>query len=238
MKGFKNLTILPVMILVAMLAFSVRLTGVFVGVQSLATQGSAYAAADQHEEKADAHADDEGAHMEEDIAQAHDEEGVYNEDVDEGDDEDLPVWRDAIEEDYGFENTKMDYLRDLDARRQILDAREGDLQAREALLQATEQEMERKYQELERVRSQIEVLLKEQEDAEKSQIMSLVKIYEGMKAKEAAVIFNTLDMDILLEVTKNMSERKASAVLAKMNPERAKALTVMLAEEKSLPSLQ
>lgn len=234
MKGFKHLTILPVMILVAMLAFSVRLTGVFVGVQTLAEQGSAYAAEQQHDAQED-HAPEgaDEAHIEEDVARSGDEDHVD----DGGAAEDIPVWRDAIEEDFGFENTKMDYVRDLDARRQVLDAREGDLQAREALLQATEQEMERKYQELERIRSQIEILLKEQEDAEKGQILSLVKIYEGMKAKEAAVIFNTLDMDILLDVTKNMSERKASAIIAKMNPERAKALTVMLAEEKSLPSM-
>lgn len=231
----RSLSILPMMILVAFLAFSVRLSSVFVGVQDLSRQGEVFAAAEakpdlgaEHEEDADAdHGQDDG----------HDEVEAHQDDHGDDFDESDVVWRDAIEEDYGFENTKMDYLRDLEERRKALEAREGDLRAREALLDATQQEMERKYVELKQIRNQIEVLLKQQEDEEQAQIMSLVKIYEGMKAKEAAAIFNTLDIDILLRVTMNMSERKASAILAKMNPERAKTLTVMLAEQKSLPSL-
>lgn len=243
MQGFKQFTILPMMIVVAMLAFSVRLTDVFVGVRSLAVQGSAYAAEDKAHDAGDAapeeHAEEQTDHDDEedhasDMSDDASQQEVAASDPDEGG---AIIWRDAVEEDYDFQNTKMDYLRDLEQRRQVLDERERDLQAREALLKATQQEMERKYIELNQIRNQIEVLLKNQETAEQAQIMSLVKIYEGMKAKEAAVIFNTLDLDILLQVTMNMSERKASAILAKMNPERAKTLTVMLAEQKALPSL-
>ena len=65
--------------------------------------------------------------------------------------------------------------------------------------------------------------------------MSLVKVYENMKAKDAAQIFNTLDMDILIEVMGRMSERKLSPVLAEMDPDRARSVTIFLAEQKSLP---
>ncbi|HCQ71319.1 MAG: flagellar protein FlbB [Alphaproteobacteria bacterium] len=231
----RSLSILPMMILVAFLAFSVRLSSVFVGVQDLSRQGEVFAAAEAKPDLEAEHEEDAGADHGQD--EGHDEVEAHQDDHGDDFDETDVVWRDAIEEDYGFENTKMDYLRDLEERRKALEAREGDLRAREALLDATQQEMERKYVELKQIRNQIEVLLKQQEDEEQAQIMSLVKIYEGMKAKEAAAIFNTLDIDILLRVTMNMSERKASAILAKMNPERAKTLTVMLAEQKSLPSL-
>ena len=223
------------MLTFAFLAFSVRLSSVFVGVQDLSRQGEVFAAAEAKPDLEAEHEEDTGADHGQD--EEHDEAEAHQDDHGDDFDESDVVWRDAIEEDYGFENTKMDYLRDLEERRKALEAREGDLRAREALLDATQQEMERKYVELKQIRNQIEVLLKQQEDEEQSQIMSLVKIYEGMKAKEAAAIFNTLDIDILLRVTMNMSERKASAILAKMNPERAKTLTVMLAEQKSLPSL-
>ena len=230
----RSFSILPMMILVAFLAFSVRLSSVFVDVQSLSQQGEAFAASEKTPAKEeDATSDAEGYGDEDTHADAH----APDSSDDAPHEEPEVVWRDAIEEDYGFENTKMDYLRDLEERRRALETRESDLQAREALLSATQQEMERKYVELKQIRNQIEVLLKQQEDEEQGQILSLVKIYEGMKAKEAAAIFNTLDIDILLRVTMNMSERKASAILAKMNPERAKTLTVMLAEQKSLPSL-
>ena len=97
--------------------------------------------------------------------------------------------------------------------------------------------MNRKYLELTQIRKQIEGLLENQEGEENERIASLVRIYENMKAKEAAAIFNTLDLDILVQVLSNMTERKASPIIAKMNPERAKTVTIMLAEEKKLPTL-
>ena len=56
---------------------------------------------------------------------------------------------------------------------------------------------------------EIQDLLKQQSEEEKARIASLVKIYEGMKPKDAARIFNTLDTDILLDVVGKMSERKS-----------------------------
>ena len=58
-----------------------------------------------------------------------------------------------------------------------------------------------------------------------------------MKAKDAANIFNTLDMDILISVMGRMSERKLAPILAEMNPDRARSVTIFLAEQKSLPTL-
>ena len=94
-----------------------------------------------------------------------------------------------------------------------------------------------KYKELLKLRSEIEDLLGQQSEAEKARIDSLVKIYEGMKPKDAARIFDTLDLDVLVAVMSKMSERKLSPILAAMNPERARTVTIMLAEEKQLPEL-
>ena len=87
------------------------------------------------------------------------------------------------------------------------------------------------------MRSEVQDLLKQQNEEETARIASLVKIYEGMKAKDAARIFDTLDMDVLLEVMGKMSERKSAPILAAMNPERARSVTIMLAEQKALPTL-
>jgi flagellar motility protein MotE (MotC chaperone) len=108
---------------------------------------------------------------------------------------------------------------------------------REALLRAAEQEIDRKYNELAQLRGEIEKLLQKQSDEEQARIVSLVKIYEGMKPADAARIFDTLDIDVLMQVMSKMSERKLSPVMAAMNPERAKTMTIMLAEQKQLPSL-
>ena len=51
-----------------------------------------------------------------------------------------------------------------------------------------------------------------------------------MKAKDAAVIFNALDQDILVSVSSRMRTQALAGVLAAMDPEKARALTVLLAE--------
>ena len=62
---------------------------------------------------------------------------------------------------------------------------------------------------------------------------SVVAIYEAMKPKDAAKIFNELDMLILIELAERMRERLI--VLADMDPTAANALTVELATRRSLP---
>ena len=149
-------------------------------------------------------------------------------------DDEAAVWHDAVEEDFDFQDTKGAYSDKLEQRRKMIEKREREMVAQEALLKAARHEMDRKYKELESIKAQLEDLLQEQDEQEQAHLASLVTIYEGMKAKDAAKIFNTLDMDILMRVTQAMSARKASAVFAKMDPERAKRLTVMLAEQKAL----
>lgn len=131
----------------------------------------------------------------------------------------------------------MEITQDLVKQRKRLETREAQLLQKEALLQAAEQELDRKYQELVALKIDIENLLVTQSEEEEKQINSLVKIYENMKPKEAAAIFNTLDLDILVEVISRMSERKSSPIMAALNPERARTVTIMLAEQKSLPAL-
>jgi len=150
---------------------------------------------------------------------------------------DSEKWRDASETDIEFSDVRMELFEDLKKRRSQLDEQGRDLMVREALLKAARQEIDQKYDELLALRSEIETLLKQQSDEEKARIQSLVKIYEGMKPKDAARIFNTLDMDVLLNVVGRMSERKSAPIIASMDPARARNLTIMLMEQKALPDL-
>jgi len=56
-----------------------------------------------------------------------------------------------------------------------------------------------------------------------------------MKPKDAARIFEELDMEVLLEVVERMKERKTAPILAQMNPQRAKTVTLELAQRRELP---
>lgn len=132
-------------------------------------------------------------------------------------------------------NANITVLKQLSERRRELDTRENELDKREALLKAAQVELGEKYKELATLRNEIKTLLGQQEEEEEARLVSLVKVYEGMKPKEAAGILNTLDLEILLQVMGRMSERKLSPILAQMDPERAREVTINLATQKKLP---
>jgi flagellar motility protein MotE (MotC chaperone) len=128
-------------------------------------------------------------------------------------------------------------LQQLTERRTILDQREGELDERAALLQAAETRIDQKIQDLRDLRTTLEQLTKIRDDQEEKKILSLVKIYETMKPQDAARIFQELEMDTLLLVVDRMKERKLAPVMAEMNPNKAKEITVELARLRQLPQL-
>jgi len=62
-----------------------------------------------------------------------------------------------------------------------------------------------------------------------------VKIYEAMKPREAATIFDGLDMPVLLDVVEKMKDQKVAPIFAQMKPERSREVTARLAERRKLP---
>lgn len=250
MNTLKPFRFLPILIFVAFLAFSVRLADVTIGMARLSGDALAEAqakaanatephAGDMQTEEAhggeETQAQETAADAGESADPAHEEgkPGLVFED----NSAEVPAWRDAGDSDLEMTSVRMELFDDLAKRRAELEKAQKDMKVREALLKAAEQELDRKYQELRKLRGEIEALLERQSDEEQGRITSLVKVYEGMKPKDAARIFDTLDLDILVQVLSRMSERKLSPVLAAMNPERARTVTIMLAEQKKLPSL-
>ncbi len=136
---------------------------------------------------------------------------------------------------FNYTDEEVDVLQQLSKRRAELDAKARQLDEREALVSAAEQRMDQKMAELKAMQSTLQDLLKQRSAAEEAQLQSLVKIYENMKPKAAAGVFEELDMDILLEVVSRMKERKVSPILAMMTPTKAKELTFELAQRQQLP---
>lgn len=230
--------LLPVLMFVAMLAFAVRLAEVYIGVSNL----SGVAFAEEAKKAEPQKAEEKETAKPEDVSQndvKEEKKDVADKGKKEGD-EDIgapPVWRDASDSDEDAQSVKMDILKEVSEKNKKLDEIEKSLNVREALVKAATQELDRKYQELEKLKKEIEGLLGKQTEEEEKRIVSLVKIYEGMKPQDAARIFDTLDLDILVAVMTRMSERKISPILAAMSPERAKTVTIMMAEQKKLPEL-
>jgi flagellar motility protein MotE (MotC chaperone) len=134
-----------------------------------------------------------------------------------------------------FTKAELETLQRLAERREQLENREKQLAQRESLLIAAEQKINRRIAEMETLKQEIEVLVKSYNQQKNAEAQRLVKIYESMKPKDAARIFNSLEMDVLRAVLNRMSERKAAAVMSYMDSMVAKAVTEDLAEQRTLP---
>jgi len=124
---------------------------------------------------------------------------------------------------------EIDLLQKLAARRKELDSRAQEISQQEVLLKAAEQRIDDKISKLSSIENGINVKVQQKEQQDAERIKGLVKIYETMKPAEAARIFEGLDMAVLLDVLDHMKERKVAPILAALDPDRAKQITVALA---------
>ena len=127
---------------------------------------------------------------------------------------------------------EIDVLQKLAERRTALDKREAELSQREVLLQATEKRIDEKIARLAALEKEIGGIVDKQNQEDDARLKSLVKIYETMKPRDAARIFEQLDMTVLLGVVEHMKELKAAPILADMDPAKARAVTLALAERR------
>jgi flagellar motility protein MotE (MotC chaperone) len=130
---------------------------------------------------------------------------------------------------------EVDVLTSLSKRRAAMDAREAEIQSEANLLTATEARVDAKIAQLKQLQGQIAALLTQRDAAQEKQVAALVKTYSAMKPKDAAGIFNSLDDSVVLPVAEEMKSDVLAPVLAAMNPEAARKLTMKLASKLALP---
>jgi len=126
-------------------------------------------------------------------------------------------------------------LERLQERRQQLDTRARELDMREGMLKAAEQKLKLggpgATEKADEAKGGPAVQRKE--DADSARVKAVVVMYETMKPKDAAKIFDRLDSRVLLEVASQINPRRMSEILAQMSPEAAERLTVELASPSS-----
>ncbi|QOZ44197.1 flagellar protein FlbB [Bradyrhizobium sp. CCBAU 53340] len=120
-------------------------------------------------------------------------------------------------------------LERLQARRQEIESRQREIDIRESLLKSAEKRIEGKVEEMKAVESRITATQAEQKAAEAQRMKGLVTMYEGMKPKDAARVFDRLEMGVLIEIASAIAPRKMSDILGLMSPEAAERLTVEMA---------
>ncbi|MHA6690191.1 MotE family protein [Devosia sp. A449] len=138
----------------------------------------------------------------------------------------------------GTTATEQQVLERLAARRTELQRYEQDLALRSSIVDAAEKRIEERAATLAALEAQISSLVDQRTEMEAGQFAGIVAMYEAMKPKDAAKIFNNLDMDVLLRVAKTIAPRKMAPILAAMEPARAQDLTVKMAALADRPATE
>jgi flagellar motility protein MotE (MotC chaperone) len=120
-------------------------------------------------------------------------------------------------------------LERLQSRRQELEARAREIEIRESLLKAAEKRVESRVEELKAVESRINTATEHKAESDAARFKGIITMYEGMKPKDAAKVFDRLEMSVLIEIASQIAPRKMSDILGLMSTEAAERLTIEMA---------
>jgi len=124
-----------------------------------------------------------------------------------------------------FTQSEILILQELAERREALDLRSNEIDKRAIQLKVAEKEIDKRLKQMKEYEEKLKLLINEYNEKEKEKIASLVKVYANMKPKEAARIFETLDLEVTVSLLKEMKPSTSSAILAQISPTKAKAIT-------------
>jgi flagellar motility protein MotE (MotC chaperone) len=120
-------------------------------------------------------------------------------------------------------------LEKLQERRQELDARSRELEMRENMLKTEEQKLDQRDPGANKDTDARGNAAAKKDDIEQARFKGLITMYETMKPKDAAKIFDRLDMKVLLDMASQIKPQRMSEILALMSAEAAERLTVEMA---------
>ncbi|MBV9078513.1 MAG: hypothetical protein JO048_13635 [Methylobacteriaceae bacterium] len=118
----------------------------------------------------------------------------------------------------------------LGERREELQQRAREMETRQKIIEDQERRLEEKIGTLKANEDKRDQAATRKAEAEAAGLKSVVLMYETMKPKEAARVFDRLPQDVLVQVATQMNPRKMAEVLAAMSPDGAQKLTVALAK--------
>jgi flagellar motility protein MotE (MotC chaperone) len=120
-------------------------------------------------------------------------------------------------------------LERLQARRQELEQRAREIEIRESLLKSAEKRIEGRVDEMKATEAKISTATGQKAEQDAARFKGIITMYEGMKPKDAAKVFDRLEMSVLYDIASQIAPRKMSDILGLMQPEAAERLTVELA---------
>lgn len=136
----------------------------------------------------------------------------------------------------GISPTEVQVLQALSERRTALDQRAEAFETQDELMVAAEQRLNERLTELRQLEAHVNDLLGNLDEAQEQRIAGLVDVYQRMRAKDAATVFDGLDDGVLVQVASRMRQANLAEVMGRMDPARARALTQMLADRARPPT--
>ncbi len=124
-----------------------------------------------------------------------------------------------------FSQSEITILQELAARREALDIRSKEIDKKAVQLKVAEEEIAKKLEQLQAYEKKLRDLMREYTAKEKEKLNALVKLYTTMKPRDAARIFNTLDLELTTALLREMKPSSSSAIISLMDASKAKAIT-------------
>ena len=113
-----------------------------------------------------------------------------------------------------------------------LNEQQQNLDLKEAALTAIENKISQKIQHMTSQQKELQKVISAYDQKENTEIKSLANIYSNMKPKDAAAIFNELDMPLLIKIVNMMKERNVAQIISQMNHTKVKDLSIELSKSR------
>ena len=136
----------------------------------------------------------------------------------------------------GLSQSEVEVLQALGARRQALDQRATQMETQDDLMTAAERRLDERLAQLHQLEGTVNTLLGHLDEAQETRLTSLVDVYQRMRSKDAANVFNGLDDAVMVQVASRMRQANLAEVMGHMTPDRARHLTQLLADRARPPN--
>jgi len=127
-------------------------------------------------------------------------------------------------------------LLELEKKRREIDRRETELRREESRLQELRADIKKRIDTLQEVEQRIQKALEKTESTKDDRLEHLVRAYTAMAPDAAANLLNTLDITLAVQILRNMQVKRAGAILAVVQPERAAKISELLARQPQPPA--
>lgn len=131
--------------------------------------------------------------------------------------------------DTGARAEMADLLDALQSREAAVEAREEQLDVRAQSLDVAQQEVERRIEALEAAEQRLSATLALADSAAEDDLARLTTVYENMKPKEAAALFQAMEPAFAAGFLARMRPDSAAKILAGLEPQNAYSISAILA---------